>query len=205
MHENNHSEDRRQRGVSTRKVEKERRHRGVYSERRQHGVPVKTDRRWHGISTKAVEVVVSAIMFGLGLVVIFDSRRVGYGWADDGPQAGYFPFYIGLILCAASAWTLLQGAFSNRATAGVFVSRKKLRLVLSVFFPSLIYVIAIYLIGIYVSSALFIGAFMYWHGRFPWIKIIPVSLIVPVSMFLLFELWFMVPLPKGPLEALVGY
>lgn len=203
MHDND--EDRRQHGVSTKKVEKERRQHGVYSERRQHRVAVKHDRRRHGISTKAVEMAVSAIMFGLGLVVIFDSRRVGYGWADDGPQAGYFPFYIGLILCAASAWTLLRAAFSKRAAGGVFVSRKKLRLVLSVFFPSLIYVIAIYFIGIYVASALFIGAFMYWHGRFPWIKIIPVSLIVPVSMFVLFELWFLVPLPKGPLEALMGY
>jgi putative tricarboxylic transport membrane protein len=207
MHDNDHSEDRRRHGVSTKKVENERRQHGVYSERRQHRVPVKTDRRRHGVgvSTRAVEIAVAAVMFGLGLVVISDSRRVGYGWADDGPQAGYFPFYIGLLLCAASAWTLLQAAFSNRATAGVFVSRKKLRLVLSVLFPSLIYVIAIYYIGIYVASALFIGAFMYWHGRFPWIKIIPVSLIVPVSMFLMFELWFMVPLPKGPLEALFGY
>jgi len=198
-------EDRRQHGVSAKKVEKERRQRGVYSERRQQRVTVKHDRRRRGISVKAVEIAVSAILFGLGLVVIFDSRRVGYGWADDGPQAGYFPFYIGVILCAASAWTLLMAAFTKRAASEMFVSRKKLRLVLSVFFPSLVYVIAIYFIGIYVASALFIGAFMYWHGRFPWIKIIPVSLIVPVSMFLMFELWFMVPLPKGPLEALFGY
>jgi len=198
-------EDRRKHGASTKKVEKERRQRGVYSERRQQHVPVKHDRRRRGISVKAVEIAVSTLMLGLGLVVIFDSRRVGYGWADDGPQAGYFPFYIGLILCAASAWSLLRAAFTKRAALGIFVSRKKLKLVLSVFFPSLIYVIAIYFIGIYVASALFIGAFMYWHGRFSWIKIVPVSLIVPVSMFLLFELWFMVPLPKGPLEALVGY
>jgi putative tricarboxylic transport membrane protein len=197
--------DRRQHGVSTKKVEKERRQRGVYSERRQQRVPVKHDRRRHGVSVKAVEIAVSAIMFGLGLVVIFDSRRVGYGWAEDGPEAGYFPFYIGLILCAASAWSLLRAAFSNRAASGVFVSRKKLRLVMSVFTPSLIYVISIYFIGIYVASALFIGTFMYSHGRFPWIKIIPVSLIVPVSMFVMFEIWFLVPLPKGPLEALFGY
>ena len=200
-----HDEDRRQHGVSTRKVEKERRQRGVYSERRQQRVPVKIDRRRHGISTKAVEIIVSAFLFGLGLVVIFDSRRVGYGWADDGPQAGYFPFYIGLIMCAASAWSLLLAAFSKRSTSGIFVSRRKLRQVLSVFFPSLIYVIAIYFIGIYVASGLFIGAFMYWHGRFPWIKIIPLSLIIPVLLFLVFELWFLVPLPKGPLEALLGY
>ena len=158
-----------------------------------------------GVSTKAVEMVVAGVILLLGLVVVFDSRRVGAGWADDGPQAGYFPFYVGLVLCAASAWTLLRAAFSNHAAAGVFVSRKKLLLVLSVLIPSLIYVLAIYFIGIYVASAMFIGAFMYWHGRFPWIKIIPVSVIVPLSMFLLFEVWFLVPLPKGPLEALVGY
>ena len=158
-----------------------------------------------GVSTKAVEIVVAAIILVLSLVVIFDSRRVGAGWGDDGPQAGYFPFYIGLILCVASAWTLLRAVFSGHAATGVFVSRKKLRLVMSVFVPSLVYVIAIYFIGIYVASALFIGAFMYWHGRFPCIKIIPVSLLVPVSMFLLFEVWFLVPLPKGPLEALIGY
>jgi putative tricarboxylic transport membrane protein len=203
MNDNDWSEDRRKHGASAKKVENDRR--GVYSERRQHHVAVKFDRRRHGISVKAAEIAISAFMFAIGLVVIFDSRRVGYGWAADGPQAGYFPFYIGLILCFASAWSMLLAAFSDRASSGLFVSRKKLRLVLSVFYPALAYVIAIYFIGIYVASALFIGAFMYWHGRFPWIKIIPVSLIVPVSMFLMFELWFLVPLPKGPLEAWLGY
>jgi len=161
--------------------------------------------RHHGVSTRTMEISVAAVILLLSLVVIFDSRRVGAGWAEDGPQAGYFPFYIGLILCVASAWTLLRTVFSDKAGASVFVSHKKLWLVMSVFFPSVIYVVAIYFIGIYVASAIFIGAFMHWHGRFPWTKIIPVSLLVPVSMFLLFELWFMVPLPKGPLEALIGY
>ena len=158
-----------------------------------------------GVSTRTMEISVAAVILLLSLVVIFDSRRVGAGWADDGPQAGYFPFYIGLILCVASAWTLLRALFSGKAGASVFVSHKKLWLVMSVFIPSMIYVVAIYFIGIYVASAIFIGAFMYWHGRFPWTKIILVSVIVPVSMFLMFEVWFMVPLPKGPLEALIGY
>ena len=158
-----------------------------------------------GVSTKAVEIVVAAAILVLGLVAMADGRRVGAGWADDGPQAGYFPFYIGLILCFASAWTLWRTLFSGKDITGVVVSRKKLRLVLSVFIPSMIYVAATYFIGIYVASALFIDAFMYWHGRFPWTKIVPVSLLVPVAVFLLFEVWFLVPLPKGPLETLIGY
>ncbi|MBI3574468.1 MAG: tripartite tricarboxylate transporter TctB family protein [Gammaproteobacteria bacterium] len=163
------------------------------------------DDNQRGVSTKAVEIVVAAAILMLGLVVMADSHRVGAGWASDGPQAGYFPFYIGLILCGASAWTLWRALFAGQDITGVFVSREKLRLVLSVFIPSMIYVAATYFIGIYVASALFIGAFMYWHGRFPWTKIIPVSLLVPVAVFLLFEVWFLVPLPKGPLETLIGY
>ncbi|MEW6330775.1 MAG: tripartite tricarboxylate transporter TctB family protein [Pseudomonadota bacterium] len=158
-----------------------------------------------GVSVKTMEIVVALLTLALGLVVIYDSRRVGAGWAEDGPQAGYFPFYIGVILCIASVWTLWRTLFSGKAAAGVFVSHKKLRLVLSVFIPSLIYVAAIWFIGIYVASAVFIGVFMYWHGRFAWTRIVPVSLSVPIAMFLLFEVWFLVPLPKGPLEALIGY
>jgi hypothetical protein len=158
-----------------------------------------------GVSAKTMEIVVALLTLALGLVVIYDSRRVGAGWAEDGPQAGYFPFYIGLILCIASIWTLWRTLFSGKAAAGVFVSHKKLRLVLSVFIPAVIYVAATYFIGIYVASAVFICAFMYWHGRFAWTRIVPVSLSVPVFMFLLFEVWFLVPLPKGPLEALIGY
>lgn len=163
------------------------------------------DRSHRGVSTKAVETVVALLTFVLGLVVIYDSRRVGAGWADDGPQAGYFPYYIGVILCCASAWTLWRTLSARGAVTGVFVSHRKLGLVLSVFVPAVIFVTAVWFIGIYVASALFIGAFMYWHGRFAWTRIVPVSLGVPLAMFLLFEVWFLVPLPKGPLEALIGY
>ena len=159
----------------------------------------------HGVSTRTVEIAVAAFTFILGTVVIIDSRRVGASWAEDGPQAGYFPYYIGIFLCLASVWTIWRALFSAKDVAGVFVSHKKFRLVLSVFIPAMIYVAATYFIGIYVASALFIGAFMYWHGRFAWTKIIPVSLSVPVAVFLLFEVWFLVPLPKGPLETLIGY
>jgi putative tricarboxylic transport membrane protein len=163
------------------------------------------EKHHHGVSTRAMEIGVAAFILILGIIVIVDSRRVGAGWAEDGPQAGYFPYYIGILLCISSAWTLWHAMFSGKHAAGVFVSHKKVRLVLSVFIPAMIYVAAIYFIGIYVASALFIGAFMYWHGRFAWIKIIPVSVTVPVALFLLFEVWFLVPLPKGPLETLIGY
>ena len=158
-----------------------------------------------GLSTKTVEMIVAAILFLLGLVVILDSRRVGIGWAPDGPRAGYFPFYIGLFICISSSWILLSTFFNKMADTSAFVGQGKFKLVLSVLLPSIVYVTAIYFIGIYVASALFIGIFMRWLGKFGLSKILPVSLLTPISMFFLFEIWFLVPLPKGPLEALFGY
>ena len=158
-----------------------------------------------GLSTKTVEMIVAAILFLLGMLVVYDSHRVGSGWASDGPQAGYFPFYIGSIICLASGWTLFQTLFGKEANTEAFIGAGKLRLVLAVLAPTVVYVIAIYFIGIYVASALFIGIFMRWLGKFSLTKILPVSLGVSIVMFLMFEVWFLVPLPKGPLEALFGY
>jgi hypothetical protein len=158
-----------------------------------------------GLSTKAVETIVAAILFLLGILVVYDSHRVGSGWASDGPQAGYFPFYIGLIICIASGWILLQTLFGKEANTTPFIGAGKFKLVLSVLLPTIVYVIAIYFIGIYVASAFFIGIFMRWQGKFGLTKILPVSLGVSIIMFFMFEVWFLVPLPKGPLEALFGY
>lgn len=158
-----------------------------------------------GPATKAVEIIVAVLIFAAGAVVIYDSHRIGAGWASDGPQAGYFPFYIGLLICLASAWILLQALVTRHSSPSVFVSLRKLRLVLAVLLPAIGFVVAVYFIGLYVSAALFIAAFMRWQGRFSATRILPVSLAVPILLFLMFEVWFLVPLPKGPVEALFGY
>lgn len=156
------------------------------------------------VSTKAMEIAVASLIFCVGALVIYDSARLGFGWGDDGPQSGYFPFYIGLILCASSAVTIFQ-ALAKRRAASVFVERSQAKLVLAVLIPSVLYVIAVRFLGIYVASAIFIAAFMAWQGKFRWAKCLSVSVVVSVSLFLMFEVWFKVPLPKGPLESLFGY
>jgi hypothetical protein len=155
---------------------------------------------------KQEELPDSSVVFLLiAGVVIYDSNRVGFGWAADGPEAGYFPFYIGVIIAIASLANLLRAFFSKDLGQKAFVQRKQFRRVLAVLVPMAIYIGAIYLLGIYVASVLFIAIFMRWLGRFSWTKIAFVSLLVPFGLFLMFEIWFLVPLPKGPLEAFLGY
>ncbi len=156
------------------------------------------------VSTKAMEMAVALLIMAVGAVVIVDSNRLGFGWGDEGPQSGYFPFYIGLTLCISSAITMVQ-ALAKPGDLGGFVERGQAKLVLAVLIPSAFYVIAVGLIGIYVASAIFIAAFMAWQGKFGLIKSLSVSAAVAVALFLMFEVWFKVPLPKGPLEHLLGY
>ena len=149
------------------------------------------------------ELGVALLLMALALLVIADSLRVGIGWADDGPRAGYFPFYIGLTLLASSGWVALRQLLHWRRQQ-VFAQRQQLRRVGSVLLPMGVYVGLIALLGIYVPSALLIAYFMLRHGRHGVALTAGVALGVPLVFFVVFERWFLVPLPKGPLEALFG-
>ena len=153
---------------------------------------------------KTAELAVAGLFFLIGGIVIVDSVRLGAKWGADGPQAGYFPFYLGVIICAASAITFLRGLLIPAEKNGVFVEVGQLKLVLSVLVPSCVYVALIGWLGIYLASALFVAFFMRWLGEYPWWKVALVSIGNSVVFFLIFETWFLVPLPKGPLEAWLG-
>jgi len=152
---------------------------------------------------RSADVVVAAFFLLIGAIVIYDSLRLGAKWGDDGPQSGYFPFYIGLLVCGASLVNMLV-AFLKVGRDKVFVEFGALKLVLTVLVPAAIYVASIAWLGIYVSSALFVAFFMRWLGKYAWWKAAAVSIGNSVAFFLIFEIWFKVPLPKGPLESLLG-
>lgn len=163
------------------------------------------DRKAADVTVRWPEVGVAALLLLIAGLVIADSLRVGIGWADDGPRSGYFPFYIGLMLAGTSAWTLVGQLLRWRRTTAVFADRGQLRMVLAVLWPMVLYVALIAGLGIYAASAMLITYFMRRHGRYGWVPTAGVALGVPVFFFLVFERWFLVPLPKGPLERLLGF
>ena len=130
--------------------------------------------------------------------------RLGARWAEDGPQAGYFPFYVGLLVCLSALVNFIMALVDRKNAGRDFVDLDKLRLVLAVLVPAVIYVALISWLGIYVASVIFIAFFMRWLGRYAWWKVAVVSIGVMVAFFLIFEVWFLVPLPKGPVENLLG-
>ena len=153
--------------------------------------------------TKSAEIVVALFFLAIGGIVIYDSQRLGSKWADDGPQAGYFPFYIGCIICIAAVMNLVAALRVRPERDKAFVQAEQLKLVLAVLVPVAIYVALIGWIGLYVASAVFIAFFMRRLGSYPWWKTAAVSIGNSVVFFVIFEVWFKIPLPKGPLESLL--
>lgn len=151
-----------------------------------------------GPTHKLVEAGVTLLIALFGVIVIAGSLKAGINWGAEGPRAGFFPFYIGLFIVASSGINLWHGLRDDNDE--LFAEWGQLRQVLSVVIPTGIYVGSMPFIGLYVASAIFIAWFMRWLGKYNWITVLAVSLGMPLVTYLIFERWFMVPLPKGPLE-----
>ena len=154
-----------------------------------------------------VDAVVAAVLFIVGAVVVVQARALGAEWTSDGPGSGYFPFYIGLILCIASAGIMYQAVVSKKRDTRAFVDREQLVRVLSVFVPAIFYVLVIAFVGIYIASAIYIAVFMIVLGKYSAWKSALIGVLVSAAFFAMFEVWFKVPLYKGSLDplAFLGY
>jgi hypothetical protein len=152
---------------------------------------------------RAADFLTSAVLIGIGLLVIADALRLGTGWGTDGPQSGFFPFWLAVIMITASLVIVVQTV--RRLPPRPFVTRQALVPVLKMLGPALGAVVLIQVVGLYVASALYLAFYMRWIGRHSWLAMVALGVGFPVVTFLIFERWFLVPMPKGPLETWLGY
>ncbi len=152
---------------------------------------------------RAAELVTASVLMFLGGVVLFDAVRLGFGWGPDGPRSGFFPFWLALILVLICGVMMAQA--TRDAQGKSFVSREQLDSVLKVLWPAVAAVALMHFVGLYVASALYMGFYMRWVGRHSWVTVVVIALGIPIGSFLVFEKWFLVPMPKGPLEQWLGY
>ena len=161
-----------------------------------------------GVATYVIEVIVALLVVALGILVLQGSWSLGSRWTSDGPGSGYFPFYIGIILCIAGAGILYQALLGKKKrNTDIFVDSEQLKRVLSVLIPAVFYVLAVQLAGIYVASALYIALFMIVLGKYSPVKSVITAVVVNALFFFMFEVWFKVPLFKGTFNPLgfLGY
>lgn len=157
-----------------------------------------------GPSHRTMEVAVAGCLALLAVIGMSGSVSVGIGWGAEGPRAGFFPFYVSLIVliaCVVNVANVLRQPDDGK----LFAKWHELGKVVSVIVPTAIYAVLVSYIGLYVSSALLIAVFMRWFGKYNWLLVIAIAVGLPVLTFFMFEIWFLVPMPKGPLENYLGY
>ena len=156
------------------------------------------------ISVRAMDIITAILFLAFGVTVMIGSLKLGASWGADGPEAGYFPFYISLIILLSSTVTLYQAFANKNKETESFVESEPLKQVMAVLLPAIVFVLGVQLIGIYVASVFYIAIFMVWLGKYAVWKAIAVAVGVTVALYLMFEFWFQVPLPHGswfnPLE-----
>jgi hypothetical protein len=155
-------------------------------------------------SVRIVDVVVSLVLLALAALLAFDNWRTGMGWDSTGPQAGYFPFYLSVILGAACIYGLTKEFIARKQASEGFVTREQFGRVLQVFFPTLAFCLATQWLGLYVASFLLVAGFMMYVGRIAAWKSLLTALLFVLVMYVTFDVAFDVIMPKGPLEALFG-
>lgn len=155
-----------------------------------------------GPRQRSVEIGVALFVLALGVITMIGSLQVGIGWGDEGPKSGFFPFWIGLIVVLASIVNFVRALAISPGK--LFAEWSQLAEVRKVVIPMAIYVSAVPWLGIYLSSALLIAGFMRWLGRYGWALTLCISVALPILTYVTFERWFLVPLPKGPIEDWLG-
>jgi len=151
---------------------------------------------------RAADLATAVVLMGLGGLVMFDAVRLGYDWGSDGPKSGFFPFWLAVVLVVTSGLILVQAL--RRRDGQPFLNRTQLRPVLAVLLPATAMVVLMEVAGLYVASAVYVAFYMRWVGRHRWVTIALLALGIPIATFVIFERWFLVPMPKGPLEAWLG-
>ncbi|MBV2143623.1 tripartite tricarboxylate transporter TctB family protein [Falsochrobactrum sp. TDYN1] len=147
----------------------------------------------------------------LGIAGLIGATELGFSWEKSGPEAGYFPFYISLILITASLWNLGAAIFrlnagreAARELAETFLDREQFRRVAVFLCEMVAFVTLTLLMGLYFSSALYIGWTAWRHGGYRLLTAIGISVSFTAAQYVLFEIAFLVPLKKGPIESWLG-
>jgi len=152
-----------------------------------------------GGSMRKAEIWVSLAFMLLGIIVIADSIRLGFMWGMSGPEAGFFPFYLGVGVVISSVIVFSNNftLYRKEGAGKPLMPPGALKSILWVLIPSTGMVIIMELVGLHIAAALYLVFYMRAVGKIGWVTTLLISIISPLSLYVIFDKLFLIPLPQG--------
>src|SRR6478609_707567 len=154
------------------------------------------------VSGRGLEAATAFITGAFGAAVVVSSLDNGIGWSAGGVESGTFPFIVGLVILAGSAFNLAQGWLHARA---VVLGLNELKRLGTLFVPAAVYVSLIPLIGMYPASAGYMFGALAWHKRGSFRLSAVAAIGSALALYLIFEPTFQISLPRGVLGIIIGF
>lgn len=156
---------------------------------------------------RKAEIICAVIIMCIGILVVYDSVRLNIGWGMNGPDPGFFPFILGMIVVIGCIYTIAQ-AIARKGIAKSdkpFIPKGALKPILNVIIPASLMVLLTEYIGLYISAGLYMAVYMRWIGRNRWTTVLILSISIPLITYFVFDKVFLIPMPKGSLEGIIGF
>jgi hypothetical protein len=157
------------------------------------------------ISRRVLELATALVIFAIGAAVVIGALEYKIGWDDGGPQPGYFPFYVGLVIIGSTVGVAIQALLQGDWRATASITREQAKRVGTFFVPVIGFVALCNVVGIYLAMALYLLFTMRLQGGYGWVRSVAVAFGTAGAFFVMFEFLFGQPLLKGPVEAWLGF
>ena len=148
---------------------------------------------------RKADIIVALGLMVVGLLALGDAVRLGFGWGMSGPESGFFPFYMGLGIVISTFFILLKAIkiYKKEGSGKPLVPEGGTAQILWVLLPAIGVVLLTELLGLHLATVLYLAFYMAWVGKMHWAKVILVSILVPLVIYILFDKIFLIPLPEG--------
>ena len=148
---------------------------------------------------RKADIVVALGLMVVGLLALGDSVRIGFGWGMSGPEAGFFPFYMGLGIVISTIFILLKAVkiYRKEGAGKPMVTEGGTSQILWVLLPAIGVVLLTELLGLHLATILYLAFYMGVVGKIHWGKVALLSILVPLVVYVLFDKIFLIPLPEG--------
>jgi hypothetical protein len=148
---------------------------------------------------RKAQIIVAFFFVAIGIIVIVDAVRLGFRWGSSGPESGFFPFYLGVGTLICSAIVLSKGfkEFKKEGSGERLIPERGLKPILWVLIPSTMMIILTEFVGLHIAAMIFLAFYMRAVGKIAWITVALVSILLPVSLYVVFDKLFLIPLPTG--------